>query len=151
MKTVVCLFLFLMVTVSKAQDVPEREPESPRHYLTPEKMAELQTKQMTLALNLDEKQQRELLKMNTEFAQKRKQYMENRTEKRKKGEKPSPEERYRQLNGLLDQQIERQRRMKALLNDNQFEQWKSRQDQKQEKRRMQPKERHRAMRSGRLE
>jgi len=101
--------------------------------LTPEEMAQLQTKKMTLALDLTEAQQKKIEKLNLENAKDRKAKMEARQAKMKdsKGEKPSKEERLKMMNERLDKQIEMKQKMKKILDDEQLEKWEKNHAQKQ--------------------
>ena len=73
--------------------------------LSPEQVAQLQTKKMTLALDLSENQQKRILALNTETAKVRKQKMEERKAKKEKKEKPTDEEKYAMMNARLDAKI----------------------------------------------
>jgi hypothetical protein len=91
--------------------------------LTPEQHATLQTKKLTLALDLSERQQEKILALQTKTATERKAKMEARKAKREKGEKPTDEERYQMMNERLDAQIAYKKNMKEILNDDQYERW----------------------------
>lgn len=92
---------------------------------SPEEMAQLQTKQMTLDLNLTKSQQKQVQKLNLENAVDRKAKMESRQAKMKdgKGERPSKEERLKLMNERLDKQIEMKQNLSKILNDDQLEKW----------------------------
>ncbi|NER14936.1 DUF4890 domain-containing protein [Leptobacterium flavescens] len=93
--------------------------------LSPEEIATLQTKRMAIALDLNENQKDQLLKLNTELATKRKQKAEALRAKKEKGEELSKDERYALANERLDAQYEVQQRMKQILNAEQYEKWQS--------------------------
>lgn len=92
---------------------------------TPEETASLQTKKMTLHLDLNEKQQKDIYKLNLENASKRKEMKENFKAKKESGEmeKPSKEERFAMQNAKLDHQIAMKAKMKSILNADQFAKW----------------------------
>jgi protein CpxP len=92
---------------------------------TPEEVAALHTKQMTLDLDLTKAQQDKIYKINLENAKGRKTKMEDRKTKKEKGsdEKPSKEERLQHMSDRLDNQIARKRKMKGILNADQYEKW----------------------------
>ncbi len=92
---------------------------------TPEEMAQLQTKKMTLDLDLTEAQQKQVEKLNLENAKERKAKMEARQAKMKdgKGEKPSKEERLIIMNERLDKQMEMKKKLKNILNEEQLKKW----------------------------
>lgn len=93
--------------------------------LSAEEMATLQTKKMTLMLDLDASQQNEIKKINLENATKRKAMMADRKAKKESGEaqKPTQEQRYAMANAKLDHMIATKAKMKKILNKEQFEKW----------------------------
>ena len=98
---------------------------------TPEEMAELKTKKMTLDFDLTESQKKDIYTLNLKEAQDRKQMMEERknsqvqNEGRGKGQKDmrSKEERFNMANNHLDKQIAHKKEMQRILNKDQFEKW----------------------------
>ncbi|RAV30746.1 hypothetical protein [Sinomicrobium soli] len=105
----------------------EKKKERISHFkdLTPGQLAALQTKRMALKLDLDASQQEEVLKLNTELAEKRKSRMEAFKKADKSVKKEwSSEDRFAFMNTQLDAQLEVQNRMKDILNDDQYDQWK---------------------------
>ena len=115
-------------------DVKERMEM--RNDMTPEEMAKLQTKKMTLELDLTDKQQVEVEKVLLVEAKTRKIKMEEFKAKKDKAEseKPSKEDRLKMANERLDYQIEHKKKMKAILNADQFAKLEKMQDERQEKR-----------------
>ena len=103
--------------------------------LSAEEMATLQTKKMTLHLNLDEKQQKEIYAINLENATARKAHMQAQKAKRESGnaEKPSDKERVKMMNAKLDHQIAMKNKMRKILNDEQFSKWEKAQAKKRSK------------------
>lgn len=102
---------------------------------TPEEVAQLQTKQMALDLNLSDAQQKQIQKINLENAIDRKAKMEARQAKMKdgKGEKPGKEERLKMMNERLDKQLETKQKMSKILNADQMEKWEKMHNRKQQK------------------
>lgn len=94
--------------------------------MTPEQVATLQTKKMTLALDLSEAQQEQMQQLNLENAKLRKTKMEERNAQKKEGksEKPSSEERFEMHSERLDHKLAQQERVKQILTEEQFDQWK---------------------------
>ena len=97
---------------------------------TPEEMAELKTKKMTLDFDLTESQKKEIYKLNLKEASDRKKMMDERKakmEERKnnKGQNNmrSKEERFNMANDKLDKQIAHKKEMQRILNKEQFEKW----------------------------
>ena len=93
--------------------------------LSAEEMATLQTKKMTLHLDLNESQQTKIQKINLENATQRKAIMEERLAKKESGElkKPTDEERLKMMNAKLDHKIAMKAKMKDILDDNQYAKW----------------------------
>ncbi len=88
--------------------------------LTAEQAATLQTKEMTLRLELNEQQQKKVYALAKERAEKR-----ETMRKGKKGRREmSEEQRYEAKLARLDSQIEMQGKMKNILNEKQFDLWK---------------------------
>ncbi len=103
-----------------AQDGPDRGPRDGKDQLTPEQMATLQTKKMTLALDLSSAQQKQIQEFHLENAKLRKEKMEAVKGKRKD---LSSEERYAHQNERLDHMIAQKEKMKKILNEDQFSKW----------------------------
>ncbi len=142
MKTLLSVILvaFFMVTATAQEK---------RSKLSPDQMAELQTKKMALALDLNDGQQRELLRFNKELAGERKQKMEKYKAMKEKGEKLSDEERYTFMNEQLDKKLAVQKKMKSILNEEQYRQWRKMNAMKGKKRAAAKKQRMRRQRSKR--
>ncbi len=103
-----------------AQDGPDRGSHDRKDPLTQEQMATLQTKKMTLALDLTSAQQKQVQALNLENANMRKEKMET-----VKGERKdfSSEERFAHQNERLDHMIAQKDKMKKILNEDQFSKW----------------------------
>ena len=93
--------------------------------LEPEEIATLQTKKMTLHLDLDDAQQDKIYEINLENAKMRKAKMEERKARRENGDttKPTKEERFTMANDMLDHKIAVKAKMKEILNDEQYAKW----------------------------
>ncbi|WP_100615030.1 hypothetical protein [Confluentibacter citreus] len=105
---------------------PERKEISQKMMvLTPEESAGLQTKRMTLHLDLNEFQQKEIYKINLANATKRQSTMEANRAKRESGtiEKPTKEAYLRRANDRLDDQISTKLKMNIILNAEQRAKW----------------------------
>jgi len=124
---IIVLALFaLQVTAQERKRVHQnKEIGQKMMTLSAEEMATLQTKKMTLHLDLNESQQAKIQKINLENASKRKAMMEARKAKKESGntEKPSKEERLAMVNAKLDHQIAMKAKMKEILNDEQYAKW----------------------------
>lgn len=104
---------------------PNRERAEEMMNLSAEELATLQTKKMTLHLDLNESQQAEIHKINLENATQRKAMMEARKAKKASGEltKPNQEERLAMKNAMLDHKIAMKAKMKKVLNEEQYAKW----------------------------
>lgn len=98
--------------------------KSKRPDFTPSQIAELQTKKMTLELELTKNQQQQILEINKRNAIERKQIIEKRKDFKEKGVKPNSDELFKIRSAQLDNQIALQNKMKTILNEQQFKAWK---------------------------
>lgn len=93
--------------------------------MTPDQMAELQTKKMTLHLELTDAQQKKVYNLNKEHAIEREARRKEMRTLREKGEKLAENNRFERKNTRLDAQLARQKEMKKILNETQYEIWKN--------------------------
>jgi hypothetical protein len=122
MKKVVFVLIALIAFNVQAQEQQSRKGSK----MTPEQMATMRTKQMTLALDLNESQQNKLLSLNKQNS---KDFKALRGEKKEL----TQEERFELKNQMLDKQIANQREMKNILNEDQFGKWRKMQKMRQSK------------------
>lgn len=90
---------------------------------TPEQRSELAVKKLTLELDLNEAQQKE---MKSFFADKNTKMAAMKTamkERKEKGTKLTNDERFEMKIKMLDDQIASKKRMEKMLNVKQFEKW----------------------------
>jgi hypothetical protein len=116
--------------------------------LTPEQAATLQTKKMTLRLDLTEGQQKEIYKINLANAKERKAKIEEIKKLRERNEKPSKESRYNMMNERLDKQIAMKKQMKSILSEEQYKRFERGVKQQKTRSRKAVKERSKKLRSG---
>ena len=90
---------------------------------TTEQMATLQSKKMTLKLDLNENQQKAVHKMMLKSAEERKQFREVNKQNRKDGIKPTSDEKFNRENMRLEKQMAHKNEMKKILNADQYEKW----------------------------
>lgn len=92
---------------------------------SPEEMAQLQSKKLTLKLDLDAKQQNEVSALLLEQAKLRQSKKEAYLKSKDKEEKKAftKDERFKMANARLDQQIEMKKKMKSILSTDQYEKW----------------------------
>lgn len=115
----------LVAATTMAQEKKEGHHRGRMSDMTPEQIAILQTKKMTLALDLSETQQSQIQKLNLENAKSRKAKMEERKAAKEDGKrkKPTSEERYVMANARLDAQLAQKEEMKKILSEEQMAKW----------------------------
>ncbi|MEO9892754.1 hypothetical protein [Aurantibacter sp.] len=125
MKKAIIVMMLLVGVTTIAQERKERPNRGDMKDLTAEQIATLQTKKMTLALDLTSKQQTQIQAINLEQATTRKAKMAERKAAKEDGErkKPTSEERYAMQNERLDAQIALKSEMKSILSDEQYTKW----------------------------
>ncbi len=123
MKKLVIVALLLSGLTAMAQKEERKDRQNSKKDLTPEQMATLQTKKMTLALDLSDAQQAKMKTLFASNAAERKAKMEAHKARKESGEKMTSEEHYKMQNERLDHQIAQKKEMKALLNEDQFAKW----------------------------
>ncbi len=126
------LFSLLLVGMSFITIAQNRDGSMRGNYnmmgnsnFTPEQYAELQTKRLTLALELTSAQQKQVLEMNKKRAVELKKNRESILANRESGKTMSSDERFKMMNNRLDQTIAMQNSLKKILNNDQYEQWKA--------------------------
>ncbi len=93
--------------------------------MTPEQMATLRTKKLTLALDLTEAQQKKILAIQLENAKLRMEKKEAwKDQKESENRKSfSAEDRFKLQNERLDRAIAQKEQMRSILNEEQFGKW----------------------------
>nr|WP_321225244.1 hypothetical protein [uncultured Psychroserpens sp.] len=109
----------------KRGDRGERGDREMMKNLSAEEIATIGSKKMTLALDLNAKQQTQVKTVLLEEATSRKEKMAARKEANKNDDakKPTKEERVKMMNAKLDEQIAMKQKMKSILTAEQFEKW----------------------------
>ncbi len=112
--------------VGFAQRGPEHKGKNLKAELSVEQLATLRTKRLTLALDLDSKQQKQVMDLNLEQVALHQKKMKEREAKRTGAEsyRPTPEEHFKLENEKLDNKIAHQNAMKDILSDEQYKLWK---------------------------
>lgn len=121
-KLILMSFLIVGMTVL-AQERNRKQHENEMEQFTPEQRSELQLKKLTLELDLNESQQKEI---KTFIAEKNAKMEAHRTAMKamkEKGTKPSIDERFAMKSKMLDEQIATKKRMQKILTEKQFEKW----------------------------
>lgn len=110
-----------------AQQGPEKNRKMKMNDFSPEQIAVIHTKKMTLALDLSGQQQKDLLQLNMALATERKQHHKEMKAFKAEGNELTAQQRFEKINERLDRQIEVHNQMKSLLNEEQFSLWKQHQ------------------------
>lgn len=90
---------------------------------TPEQRSELQVKKLTLELDLNESQQKDIKAFIADRNTKMEAHKSAMKAMKEKGTKPSSDERFAMKSKMLDEQIAAKKRMQKILNEKQFEKW----------------------------
>lgn len=130
MKKLVIVALLLSGMTALAQKEEMKGRQHSMKDLNPEQIATLQTKKMTLALDLTEAQQTKLKSVFMANATERKAKMEARKAQKESGKKLTSDEKYTMHNERLDHQIAQKKKMKELLNEEQYAKWEKMQHRK---------------------
>jgi hypothetical protein len=125
MKKLMLIAIALITLSATAQNQKNRTGDFKD--LSPEEVATLNTKRMTLHLDLTASQQEEVKALMLEEAKQREVLQATRDKKRENNEaqKPSKEERYAMANERLDRQIEMKKKMRNILSAEQYEKWET--------------------------
>lgn len=102
----------------------ERKSEKRFQNIEPTKMAQMQTKQLTLALVLDQEQQNAIYDLQLEAVTQKKEQWESIHEARENNTLRDPKARFENKLDRLDAQIAYQEKMQEILNEDQFKQWR---------------------------
>ena len=124
MKKLIVTIVLVISSLSFAQE---------KSKLSPEQQTELQVKKMTLALDLDTKQQNELKTILLEKNKKRATKIAELKDKKKQGVKLSANEKFEMKSKMLDEKIEHKARMKKILKPEQFQKWEHHQENRTKK------------------
>jgi len=119
MKNLATILVFVFAVTFTSQAQKKRKQQRPN--LTTEQHTNLAIKKMTLALDLSEKQQKQIKPILMAQITERKAAMEKRKEARKNKQKPTADEIYTMKNKQLDNRIMIKNKMKDILNKEQFE------------------------------
>jgi len=144
MKRTLVFTLLLSSLTMMAQQNSERKGR-PMINVSAEDMAQVQSKQLTLALVLNQKQEKQVYNLELDRAKEIKASIEKRHEAKKEEEKPAPGDRMDHRLKMLDAQIAYQEQMQKILTEEQFKMWR----QMQKHRKPMKENHHRHMRDSR--
>ncbi|MCW2119509.1 hypothetical protein [Flavobacterium sp. 7A] len=124
MKKLFTTALIALITITGfAQEKQNAQCRNEHHGMenfTPEQRQELMLKKMTLELDLNASQQKEMSKIVGEQMAKREAFMKDH---KAKTEKPSNDEMFAMKSKMLDEQIAMKARVKKILSTEQFSKW----------------------------
>ena len=124
MKKLALIVLLVVGLSTYAQEGKKQERQgTERERLSPEQRNQLQLKKMTLDLNLNESQQKEIAKILEEQSIKRQAEMATFKANKDKGVKPTTEERFAMKNKKLDEAIAVKTKVQKVLTPEQFKKW----------------------------
>ncbi len=117
------LFLIMLISLSAFSQQKGQHHKADKTDMSAEEIATLQTKKLTLQLNLDQAQQQEIKKLYKEKAEERKALMAEHKKMREEDVEKLKEKRFEVKNARLDRELAHQERMKQILNEEQFNKW----------------------------
>lgn len=126
MKTWILAIAMMMGVTMSAQHGEQKmdrraEGREQHEKLSPEQRTELKSKQLTLALGLSDKQQKDVQKLILDRENKKQDFIAQRKANKDAGKQPTADERFAMKSKMLDDQIAMQREMKKVLTPEQFE------------------------------
>lgn len=124
MKKLALIVLLVVGLSTYAQEEKKQERQgAARERFSPEQRNQLQLKKITLDLNLNESQQKEIAKILEEQSAKRQAEMATFKANKEKGVKPTAEERFAMKNKKLDEAIAVKAQVQKVLTPEQFKKW----------------------------
>jgi protein CpxP len=121
-KIILMTFLMAGMTIV-AQPRNNKYQGNGMEQFTPEQRSELQVKKLTLELDLNESQQRDIKAFIADKNAKMEAHRTAMKAMKEKGTKPTSDERFAMKSKMLDEQIATKKRMEKILNPKQLEKW----------------------------
>lgn len=135
MKKLFIIALLMVGTIIIAQERNRKHQGNEMEQFTPEQKSQLMLKRMTLELDLNDSQQKEMSTIISDNVAKKEAHKAEMKAMKEKGVKPTNDERFAMQMKMLDEQIATKKRMEKILNAKQFEKWTSLKEDRQEKQR----------------
>lgn len=135
------LFLAIALTIgltSFAQNTSQKSPQ-----MSAQQQTDLRVKELTLKLDLNATQQKEMTKLIAEQQQKREAYKAQRLANKDKQAKMTADEKYALKSKMLDEKIAFKNKLKTFLTPAQLEKWEKTSSQKGQKMHMMKQKKHR--------
>jgi len=124
MKNIITFLAIVLSLTGFAQNKPDYQQGKRIPYFTPEQQATLKSKQMALHLDLNKQQQKQVYGLVLKQEQTVKKFRKKRRKKFINGEKSTKAQQFNRLNKRLDSKLVFQGKLKNILNDKQYAQWK---------------------------
>ena len=142
MKKLIVIALLIIGTTIVAQERNKRHQGDKMEQFTPEQQSQLMLKKMTLELDLNEAQQKEMSAIISDKIAKKEAHKAEMEVRKGKGVRPTNDERFAMKMKMLDEQIASKKRMEKILNAKQFEKWTSLNEDRRENRQERQHEKH---------
>ena len=123
MKKLFIVALLVVGMTSFAQERKARPERAQMEQMTPEQRNQLHLKKMTLELDLNASQQKEMSKIIAEQSAKREAKMAERKASKDSAKKLTSEEIFAKKSKMLDEKILMKERMKKILSADQYKKW----------------------------
>ncbi len=142
MKKLIVLALLIVGITIIAQERNRKHQADKMEQFTPEQQSQLMLKKMTLELDLNETQQKEMTSFISDKMAKKETHKAEIKAMKEKGVKPTNDQRFAMQMKMLDEQIASKKRMEKILNAKQFEKWTSLNEDRRENRQGRQHEKH---------
>jgi protein CpxP len=123
MKKLFVLALLIVGTTIVAQERNRKQHGNEMEQFTPEQQSQLMLKKMTLELDLNDSQQKEMSTIISDKMARKEAHKAEMKAKKEKGIRPSSDELFAMKSKMLDEQIATKKRMEKILTPKQFEKW----------------------------
>ena len=134
MKKLIVLALLLVGTTIIAQERNRKHQGNEMEQFTPQQKSQLMLKKMTLELDLNDGQQKEMNSIISDKIATMESHKAEMKVMKEKGVRPTKDERFAMQMKMLDEQIATKKRMEKILNAKQFDKWISLKEKHQENR-----------------
>ena len=134
MKKLIVLALLIVGTTIVAQERNRKHQGNEMEQFTPQQKSQLMLKKMTLELDLNDSQQKEMSAIISDKIAKKEAHKAEMKVMKEKGVRPTNDQRFAMQMKMLDEQIATKKRMEKILNAKQFDKWTSLKEEHQENR-----------------
>lgn len=123
MKNLFVIALLLFGFTNYAQGKKSDNKKNNMEQMSPAQRNELQLKQMTLNLDLNQAQQKEMSVVINEMSANRESHKAAMNAMKEKGQKPTADQKFEMKNKMLDEKIVMKSKIQKILTPKQFEKW----------------------------